>query len=296
MKNSRVIIQTFRPPFLMLTPICLYLAIRLAQFNGIEVDVTVALLALTAAVLAHISVNALNEYADFKSGLDFKTKKTPFSGGSGTLPQHPELAVHAKWLGILALTITALIGLYFVLRINMQVLWFGLIGIAIVISYTTQLNRLPVLCLLAPGIGFSTIMVLGTYLLFSPEWSELVFFVSIIPFLQINNLLLLNQYPDIEADQTIGRRTFPIAYGVAISNIMFLFNALIPYLLVIGLVTTEQLPRFSLLSLLTIPLMLTSVFGAFKLGANIGKQPRYLAANVACALLTPLILALTLSS
>ncbi len=41
------------------------------------------MLALLGAFLAHISVNTLNEYFDFKSGLDLETIKTPFSGGSG---------------------------------------------------------------------------------------------------------------------------------------------------------------------------------------------------------------------
>ena len=44
------------------------------------------ILALAGGLLAHISVNALNEYLDFTSGLDLTTLRTPFSGGSGTLP------------------------------------------------------------------------------------------------------------------------------------------------------------------------------------------------------------------
>jgi len=44
------------------------------------------MLALLGAFLAHVSVNTLNEYYDFKSGLDLETIRTPFSGGSGALP------------------------------------------------------------------------------------------------------------------------------------------------------------------------------------------------------------------
>lgn len=69
---------------------------------------------MCGATLAHISVNTLNEYEDFKSGLDFQTFKTPFSGGSGTLPNHPNIAPQTLWLGLLSLAVTIGIGLYFV--------------------------------------------------------------------------------------------------------------------------------------------------------------------------------------
>ena len=47
------------------------------------------MLVLIGAVSAHISVNTFNEYFDFLSGLDAKTVKTPFSGGSGALVENP---------------------------------------------------------------------------------------------------------------------------------------------------------------------------------------------------------------
>ena len=44
------------------------------------------MLALVALLALHASVNALNEASDMRRGLDLETQKTPFSGGSGTLP------------------------------------------------------------------------------------------------------------------------------------------------------------------------------------------------------------------
>lgn len=294
MSNIFKVTHTFRPSFLILTPICIFLSVSLATYSGVSVDNDVALLACLAALLAHISVNALNEYSDYESGLDFKTKKTPFSGGSGTLPNFPELATIAKWLGATSLLFSFAIGVYFVLYINRDVLWFGLIGLFIIVTYTRWLNKLPLLCLVSPGIGFSTIMILGTYLLFSPNMPTTVIFVAFIPFLQVNNLLLLNQYPDIEPDKIVGRKTFPIAFGVTSSNLMFAASAITPYVILINLVMAKALPLLSLIALLTTPLAFFSVYGAFKYGASIGQQPKYMAANVACSLLTPLILAVSL--
>lgn len=40
-----------------------------------------ALLAFAGLLLAHISAGVLNEYFDYKSGVDLETKRTPFSVG-----------------------------------------------------------------------------------------------------------------------------------------------------------------------------------------------------------------------
>jgi 1,4-dihydroxy-2-naphthoate octaprenyltransferase len=74
-----------RLPFLLLTPVCVFLGLGMAVYASKTIDIVYALLAFAGALCAHVSVNAANEYFDFRSGLDEKTMKTPFSGGSGTL-------------------------------------------------------------------------------------------------------------------------------------------------------------------------------------------------------------------
>ena len=72
----KAILQSIRIPFLILTPVCVLLGISIVVFNQHNVDNTIAILILLGALSAHISVNTLNEYLDFKSGLDLITKKT----------------------------------------------------------------------------------------------------------------------------------------------------------------------------------------------------------------------------
>ena len=38
----------------------------------------------------------------------------------------------------------------------------GLLGLVLVVSYTPWITRHPLLCLVAPGLGFGPVMVLGT--------------------------------------------------------------------------------------------------------------------------------------
>ncbi|MDH5182207.1 MAG: prenyltransferase, partial [Gammaproteobacteria bacterium] len=81
-----------RPPFLILTPACVFLGYATATLAAPQIDMMLFLLVLAGALCAHISVNAFNEYFDFKSGLDLHTTRTPFSGGSGSLPANPQMA------------------------------------------------------------------------------------------------------------------------------------------------------------------------------------------------------------
>jgi 1,4-dihydroxy-2-naphthoate octaprenyltransferase len=68
-------------------------------------------------------------------------------------------------------------------------------------------------CWLAPGLGFGPLMVMGTEVALAGQYTLEGFVASLVPFFLVNNLLLLNQYPDIEADKAVGRRHFLVVYG-----------------------------------------------------------------------------------
>jgi 1,4-dihydroxy-2-naphthoate polyprenyltransferase len=113
MTNINIITGPMRMPFLVLAPACVFLGLGSAIWSTGSYNTVYSLLALLGALAAHISVNSLNEYFDFKSGLDMKTTRTPFSGGSGTLPANPEKFKVAWVIGVVSLAVAALIGIYF---------------------------------------------------------------------------------------------------------------------------------------------------------------------------------------
>jgi len=88
----QALLGPMRLPFLILTPACVLLGIGAAFYQSGRVDLLQVVIVLIGALAAHISVNALNEYFDFRSGLDLRTQRTPFSGGSGTLAAQPAMA------------------------------------------------------------------------------------------------------------------------------------------------------------------------------------------------------------
>ena len=106
-----------RPQFIVLTPMCVACGVGTAAWvkGGLgHLAWGHVVLALFGALCAHIATNVLNDYFDYTSGLDLKTKRTPFSGGSGILPAKLMSAQAALIFGLAALVMTAAIGIFFI--------------------------------------------------------------------------------------------------------------------------------------------------------------------------------------
>jgi len=283
-----------RIPFLALTPVCVFLGVSTVVANQVDVNVDLLVLILLGALLAHISVNVLNEYFDFKSGLDFATTRTPFSGGSGALPKNPEMVNAVLAVGVTSLIASLVIGIFFIWEYGLGIAPIGIVGLILIITYTEWINRYPFLCLIAPGIGFGFLMIVGTQFTLEGEYTRLSWLAAAIPFFLVNNLLLLNQFPDIQADSNVGRRTFPIAYGTENSNLIYGFFILATISVIVICILMGYFPALGFIALLPMPLAFFSLIGAIKHGETIGNFPQYLGANVAVTILTPLLLGVSI--
>jgi 1,4-dihydroxy-2-naphthoate octaprenyltransferase len=280
-----------RIPFLILTPACVSLGVGSALWTSDEVRVLFVVFALIGALSAHISVNSLNEYFDFKSGLDFRTNRTPFSGGSGILPEQPHMARLALAIGLIAFSLTGIVGIYFVLVWGWLLLPLGLIGLFVILFYTIWFTRNPLLCLIAPGLGFGTLMVMGTDFVLTGSYSFTAFVASLVPFFLVCNLLLLNQFPDREPDKSVGRKHLPITLGVRTSSLIYGAFLFLTFLSIGVGVQLHYLPRFSLMGLSTIAIAIPACAGAYRYGENIKKLMPYLGLNVVIVIVTPLLVA-----
>lgn len=275
-----------RPNFMMLTPLCVLLGVAVAVHEGGQVAVAAAGLALLGAALAHAAVNLLNEYDDFRSGLDAITVRTPFSGGSGTLPAHPEAAQATLAAGVLCLAATALIGAYFAWTRGAAIVPLGVLGLVIVVAYTPWITRHPRLCLLAPGVGFGPLMVMGTAFVLSGRYSPAAAWASLVPLFLVSDLLLINQFPDVEADRKVGRHHLPIWIGRVRSAWIYV-GFLLASFAAIGLgAAAGLLPPWSLLGLLPLPLALILVRGVIVRAEDPARLVPLLGLNVVVVLAT----------
>jgi 1,4-dihydroxy-2-naphthoate octaprenyltransferase len=285
----KYILGVMRPPFLILGPACVFLGMATAIAAHSPVNPWHAVLCFVGAVLAHIAVNALNEYADIRSGLDLKTSPTPFSGGSGTLRQDPSKAPYALATGLVAALLTAIIGVYFAFSFGWPILAMGLLGLLIIFLYTPLFNHSPFLCLVSPGLGFGTLMVLGTYYVLAGSFSWAALLASFIPFFLVSNLLLLNQFPDAEADLSVGRRHYPILIGRKASAMLYVAFLAATYAVLILGVVLGLFPLWCLIGLATLFFAIPTSIAVLKNAENIPLLLPSLAQNVLLNILTPVL-------
>jgi len=280
-----------RLPFLVLTPACIALSLACVQWTHGHMNPWQALLVLVGAVAAHISVNAFNEYQDFHSGLDGTTQRTPFSGGSGVLPAHPELAGRTLAMAIGSLGASMAVGLYFVVLRGPALLPLGLLGVALVLAYTRWITRYPLLCLVAPGLGFGPLMVVGTQVALTGEYSATAAWASLVPFFLVNNLLLLNQFPDAEADRRVGRRHLLVTQGPLKAARWYAALTVLAFVSIPVGVVAGVLPMGALAGLLALGLAVPTVRDVLTHALNVDKLLPAMGRNVGINLLTPMLMA-----
>ncbi|SDX60593.1 prenyltransferase [Marinobacter mobilis] len=288
------VLMSMRLPFLVLAPVCVLLGLATALMSKGQVAVADLLVVLIGAVAAHISVNTLNEYQDFHSGLDAQTSRTPFSGGSGSLVKHPDAANAVGVAALCSLAVTVLAGGYLLVRHGLAILPLGVLGVVIILTYTRWLNRQPWLCLIAPGLAFGPLMVAGTHFALTGEYSVLAGYVALVPFFLVNNLLLLNQFPDIEADRRVGRVHFPIAYGIRASTWVYGTFVLVAFLVLLAGIVREAIPALGAIALIPMAAGAMAFLGALRFGGDIQRLLPYMGLNVIAAVATPLVLGVAL--
>jgi 1,4-dihydroxy-2-naphthoate octaprenyltransferase len=110
----------------------------------------------------------------------------------------------------------------------------------------------------------------------------------------VNDLLLLNQFPDIEADQSVGRRHLPIILGKRVSSLIYGTILLLAYLSIVLGVTLGHLPPTSLIGLLTLFIAVPVIVGVYRSAENVEKIVPFLGLNVILNIATPTLVAIGL--
>ena len=286
----KYVIGTMRPNFLLLAVACVFVALAAAIWTHGQVNAWHAVLAFIGGLAAHACVNAINEYQDVKSGLDFRTNRTPFSGGSGTLIQDTSKAPIVLWTVIVTALVAVLIGVYFSIVVGWLILAIGAIGLVVIFTYTQLINKQPLLCLIAPGFGFGTLMVIGSYYVLTGTITCTAVLTSFVPFFLVSNLLLLNQFPDVEADKTVARKHYPIMIGKKSSAVIYIAFLAATYVTIVLGVVVKLTPAWTLISLLILVSAIPTARAVLKNAEDTPALIPSMIQNVLLNLVTPVLM------
>ncbi|MFA5078716.1 MAG: prenyltransferase [Dehalococcoidia bacterium] len=286
MKAKLYLMET-RPQFLILSVVLGITGTCIAWYDGFF-NLGQALLATLGLILTHMSVNTLNDYFDYRSGIDKVTIRTPFSGGSGMIKEGLVSEKEVLWIGVITLALAALIGLYFILTKGWLLLPLIIVAAACVVLYSPLIQKFywPEW---SPFLGLGVLPVLGMYFSQTGMYTWHAVIAAMPSGFLVHNLLLINEFPDIEADKVAHRKTLPITMGGRGAAIVYTVFTLMVYVWVIGAVIFKAMPIFTLLALLTLPIAVKAIRGSFHYDDRAILVPA-LASNVMVVMLTQLLI------
>lgn len=213
-----IYIQATRPMFLSasVVPVLVGTAAGLAATGS--VDWTLFLAALIGIMVIHAGSNVINDYFDHRSGNDWvNPNPTPFSGGRQFIQKGIMSPQATLRLGLGLLGAGCVVGL-FILAVTRSILILGL-GLAGVLGgyfYTARPVQIGYRGLgeLVIGLLFGLFPVYGAYYL-QTNALDLgpggpAFILSCLIFM----VILINEFPDLEADRKVAKGTLVVLLGV----------------------------------------------------------------------------------
>jgi 1,4-dihydroxy-2-naphthoate octaprenyltransferase len=192
--------------------------------------------------------------------------------------------------GLVSFFLAVPIGIYFMLVSGWLLLPLLVAGSICVLFYTPIITKIP-WPEWSPGLGLGALPVLGFYFIQTGHFTVEAVIGSIPSGILVHNLLLLNEFPDVEADLIADRKTLPIVIGKRKAGLVYSFLTLGVYFWIIGNIFVGNLPGICAISILTLPLSLKAIEGALKYDDR-GKLMLAMKNNVLVVLLTQFLMGL----
>jgi len=297
-RGLRYLLAT-RPGFLSVTLVAALIGLATAFASGITLNAATAWATVVFALVAHAGVNVMNDYYDALNGTDdLNTERIfPFTGGSRFI-QNGVLGVRETFLyGSALLGLVAVGGIFLAWVSGPGLLIVGVLGLVIGWAYSA-----PPLMLNGRGLGeicvwggFSLVAV-GADFVQRGHFAAMPMNVTTSYALLVTNILFINQFPDKNADEAAGKRTWVVRLGPVTARWGYPLIAGLAYLWTVVASTRGVLPAASLIAIL--PALFSARAAALVL--RVATRPRALAPaiqlSITAALCHGLLLALALGA
>ncbi|MDC0451591.1 prenyltransferase, partial [Nitrosopumilus sp.] len=265
------------------------LALHWSQ-NG-SIDYLDLILTFAGVMALHASVDLLNDYWDFKRGIDTKTTRTKMSGGTGVLPEGLLKPSSVYRAGVAFLIIGSLIGSYFVMTHGILIAIILGFAILSIYFYSTKI--------VDSGLGEffvavkGSMIVIGTFFIQSGDVNIESILAGIVIGTLSSLVLFIASFPDHDADKSKGRKTLVIVVGKKKAIKIFWIFPLISYVVIIIGVSVSLFPVLSLITLLSFPLIIKSGLGLQKNYDAIDELVPYMSSTLKFSRITGVLFALS---
>ena len=247
-------IRVIRIRFLLSSVIAVSVGLAISWWHIGQIDIFYSIMTVCGVVALHASVDLLNDYWDFKRGIDSQTQRTKMSGGTGVLPEGLLQPKQVYRAGLGFLIIGAIIGSYFVIIDGVVIgllLGFAVISIYF---YSTKIvdSGLAEIFVAIKG----TMIVLGTYFIQTLEINLAIIMGGIFVGVLSSLVLYVTSFPDYDADKAKGRKTLVIALGKKEAVPIFWVFPIAAYSVLISGIIYEIFPVYCIISFALIPLLI----------------------------------------
>lgn len=190
-----------------------------------------ALIALICSTLIQVGTNYVNDLYDFLAGTDKKERVGPMRAlASGLLTvKEMKLAI------IFTFNTVFVLGLYLVFESSYWILLVGILSIVAGFAYTAGPYPLAYHALgdLFVFLFFGLVGTMGTYYVQALTLNMISFLASIPVGLLIVNILVVNNYRDIDEDKLNNKITLAVKIGRKATKFQYILSILISYLSVL---------------------------------------------------------------
>ncbi len=249
-------LRVIRIRFLLSSVIAVSVGLGISWWHIGQIDILYAIMTMGGVVSLHASVDLLNDYWDFKRGIDTQTQRTKMSGGTGVLPEGLLQPNQVYRVGIAFLIIGALIGSYFVIIDGIVIGMILTFAVVSIYFYSTKIvdSGLAEIFVAIKG----TMIVLGTYFIQTLEINLTTIMGGIFIGALSSLVLFITAFPDFEADKAKGRKTLVISVGKQKATIVFWIFPIVVYSILISGIFYEIFPIYCIISLAMFPLIIKS--------------------------------------
>lgn len=283
-------LRVIRIRFLLASVIAVSNGLAISYWKYHTIDPIYAVLTYVGVIFLHASVDLLNDYWDYKRGIDIATKRTKFSGGTGVLPENL-LAPRTVYIaGLVFLILGASIGAYFILVRGVAIaIILGFAVIAIYFYSTRIVNA---------GLGElfvaikGAMIVLGSLYVQNAVLEPAAIYGGAIVGILSATVLFINSFPDYEADKSKGRRTLVIILGRKTASTIFPMFMIAAYTLIAGGIFFGLTTVYSLISFVSMPFAIKSALSLRKDPQGIDNIVPAMASTVTYSRITGFLLAL----
>jgi len=248
--------RVIRIRFLLSSVIAVSVGLGISWWHIGQIDILYAIMTMGGVASLHASVDLLNDYWDFKRGIDTQTQRTKMSGGTGVLPEGLLQPNQVYRAGLGFLIIGGLIGSYFVIIDGIVIGMILAFAVVSIYFYSTKIvdSGLAEIFVAIKG----TMIVLGTYFIQTLEINLTTVLGGIFIGVLSSLVLFITSFPDFEADKAKGRKTLVISVGKQKATFVFWIFPIVVYSILLAGIFYKIFPIYCIISIVMFPLIIKS--------------------------------------